>query len=283
MKNSTSLLILLLLQQVIFFSTSLALHGHHHHKPKVNVTIIGTVFCDICSKNTFTKHSYFLPGTKVEVQCNFKVINSTSKEEISITVDRKTDRYGIYRVDVPPVDGFECRQGREIQSFCRARLIQSSSSLCNVPGLSTSVEHLAMKFSQSNLCIYNLNALNYKPSKKNLALCETPTNKLVSNFNSNKLEFNSSLFFWPPFPPFTNWNLPHWPLPLPFFYPPPSSPFKFSFPFPSSPPSFPFKFPLIPFFSPPSPPPLKPVQSGFSFTDPRTWFTPHNGYEKLDP
>lgn len=27
-----------------------------------NITVIGTVFCDACSDNNFTKHSYFLQG-----------------------------------------------------------------------------------------------------------------------------------------------------------------------------------------------------------------------------
>nr|CAD1820129.1 unnamed protein product [Ananas comosus var. bracteatus] len=92
----------------LLFTKSLSLSPNP--KPISNITIIGTVFCDACSDNTFSKHCYFLQGVKVRVDCMFKV-NSTSKEEISITVDRVTDRFGVYKLDIPPVDGFECRVG----------------------------------------------------------------------------------------------------------------------------------------------------------------------------
>lgn len=31
-------------------------------KPGSNITVMGTVFCDICANNSFSKHSYFLRG-----------------------------------------------------------------------------------------------------------------------------------------------------------------------------------------------------------------------------
>lgn len=34
-------------------------------KPVKNITVIGTVFCDVCSDNTFSNHSYFLQGNVV--------------------------------------------------------------------------------------------------------------------------------------------------------------------------------------------------------------------------
>lgn len=37
-----------------------------HSSSIVNVTVVGTVFCDACSENTFSKHSYFIQGAKAK-------------------------------------------------------------------------------------------------------------------------------------------------------------------------------------------------------------------------
>jgi hypothetical protein len=35
-----------------------------------NLTVVGTVFCDACSTSSFSKNSYFLPGTLIHrLQC----------------------------------------------------------------------------------------------------------------------------------------------------------------------------------------------------------------------
>ncbi|XP_039138265.1 RNA-binding protein 12-like [Dioscorea cayenensis subsp. rotundata] len=227
------------------------------HKLLSNITVMGFVYCDTCSNNTFSKHSYFLQGAKVQISCKFKV-SSSSGAEISIDAERMTDRIGFYKLDIPPVDGFECKEGHEIQSFCRANLIKSSSPSCNIPGLRSSTGHVAVKSRDANICFFNLNALNYRPAKINYDQCATkgevyPTNAL-----------NSSLFFWPPFIPFV-FPWPHLP-PLPFPFPPFPFPLPSWFPFPNSPstdtPAFPFPLPPISSFFPPcscyAPPSLTP-------------------------
>lgn len=52
---------------ILFFLSSLFLHQPLSlaAKPKpINpqILVMGMVYCDICSNNTFSKHSYFLPG-----------------------------------------------------------------------------------------------------------------------------------------------------------------------------------------------------------------------------
>ncbi|RWW36785.1 hypothetical protein BHE74_00058162 [Ensete ventricosum] len=292
----------------LLFTRSLCLEADP--KPISNVTVMGTVFCDACASSNFSQHSYFLegegngnlkllmpcfaslhalllrlfgllPGVKVRVQCVLRV-NATSAGEMRVAVDRTTDRFGVYNLDILPVDGFECREGRGVDSFCQASLVESPSSLCDVPGLSSSTEHVAVRGGEGKLCLYNLNALNYRPSKKDADLCGYDGDLSPSSANS-------SLFFCPPFgfpwpfgPP-----LPFAPppsFPWPFAPPPPSFPWPFappppSFPWPLAPPppSFPFPFPpavpnppaplLPPFppfapfppvFTPPSPPPPPP-------------------------
>ncbi|XP_072965456.1 uncharacterized protein [Typha angustifolia] len=209
-----------------------------------NISVIGAVYCDACSNNTFSKHSFFLKGARVLIQCRFRV-SSTSTEEISLEAERTTDKYGIYKLDIPPVDGFECREGREIKSACRASLMRSSSSLCNVPGLRGSSQHVAIKAREAHICFFNLNALSYRPAKRDTSLCGTRNGVMSSSSTSG---INSSLFFWPFFPPY--WF--PWPSLPPFSFPP-SLPFPFPhIPLPN-PSSFPFPIPqwLLPFLKPP--------------------------------
>jgi hypothetical protein len=39
-----------------------------------NLTVIGTVFCDACSASSFSKNSYFLPGTLRICQLHCKLL-----------------------------------------------------------------------------------------------------------------------------------------------------------------------------------------------------------------
>ena len=77
MEKSTIILCL-----IVFFLTLSLTHGGRHPaakgaakgkpKPRSRITVIGTVYCDICSNNTFSRHSYFLPG-----KLSFTILTST--------------------------------------------------------------------------------------------------------------------------------------------------------------------------------------------------------------
>ncbi|CAL9777701.1 unnamed protein product [Musa acuminata subsp. burmannicoides] len=259
--NSTAFVLLL----ALLLATSLCLEADP--TPISNVTVMGTVFCDACANNVFSEHSYFLAGVRVRVQCMLRVTNSTSREEMSITVDRTTDKFGVYKLDIPPVEGFECREGVVMDSCCRASLLGSPSSLCDVPGLNSSTGHVAVRGGEGKRCLYNLNALNYRPSKKDANLCGTGSGHYLP------ASVNSSLFLWPPSPP-SGFPWPPsppsgfpWPSPMPYPFPPlpfltpppPSLPWPFPplFPTPRTP-TFPLPFPPAP-NRPPSLPPIPPI------------------------
>ncbi|CAN6211219.1 unnamed protein product [Urochloa humidicola] len=200
-----------------------------------NITVVGSVYCDACSNNTFSKHSFFLKGARVLIKCSFKV-NSTASEELSLEAERTTDQHGVYKLDVPPVDGFECREGHDLRSACRATLLRSSSAACNVPGPgSTSTQHIALRSRASAAaCFLNLNALNFRPAKRDAALCPAA----AAGAGGGAL-VGSSLFFWPF---------------LPLFWPP----FRAPYPSPGAAGgtvSFPWPYPvpawLVPFLRPP--------------------------------
>ncbi|KAL6533505.1 hypothetical protein OROMI_027617 [Orobanche minor] len=136
------------------------------------ITVMGMVYCDICSNNSFSRHSYYLPGVEVRIDCMFKAISPRTTEQISFSVNRTTNNYGIYKLEVPSVDGVQCaRDNKAIENSCRASLISSSASSCNVPGFRATSNEISVKSREANFCMYSLNALSYRPSKRDLALC----------------------------------------------------------------------------------------------------------------
>lgn len=182
-------------------------------KPLSNITVVGSVYCDACSNNTFSKHSFFLKGVRVLIQCQFK-LKSGASESISLEAERTTDQYGIYKLDIPPVEGLNCIEGHSVMSACRASLVNNPSSYCNIPGLKGSSQHLAIRSKDANVCFLNLNAMNYRPAKKNKNYCS-------NNMKAPNAGFSSSMLFWPYFPLF--W--PPWLSYLPPFVHPPPLPF----------------------------------------------------------
>ncbi|GAB2278415.1 hypothetical protein Dimus_013100 [Dionaea muscipula] len=141
-------------------------------RPNSQITVMGMVYCDICSNNTFSRHSYFLPGVEVKVDCKFKAVSATTAEEISFSVNRTTNNRGMYKLEIPSMEGIECAaEGRSVESVCQARLMGTSSSKCNVPGYKATSDQISIKSRQSNLCIYSLNAMSYQPTRKSKALC----------------------------------------------------------------------------------------------------------------
>jgi hypothetical protein len=190
-------------------------------------------------------------GARVLIKCSFKV-NSTSSEELSLEAERTTDQHGVYKLDVPPVDGFECREGHEVRSACRATLVRSSSAACNVPGLGGSTQHIALRSRATSACFLNLNALNFRPAKRDGALCHGHGD------GDGGDAFGSSLFFWPFLPLFwPPFRVPGgaaggtvsfpWPFPVPDwlvpFLRPPFLPFPLYEPAPSPPPPPFYRFP----------------------------------------
>ncbi|KAG8383316.1 hypothetical protein BUALT_Bualt05G0172000 [Buddleja alternifolia] len=254
---SLASLLFLVVNSLIYYPYLLLADDQPPQPTSRMITILGSVYCDVCYHNSFSKHSYFLPGVDVHVQCKLKASSPRTAEQISFSVNRTTDRYGMYKVDIPSVDGVDCTPDPPIQSFCQATLIGStdsvSASSCNVPSTRSSSTEITLKSKQNNVCSYTLGSLSYKPLIRNFSLCGRARGKerLESATNS----WNSSKTFLPYIPPYV-FPWPQLP-PLPQFPPlpplPPLPPFP-SFPFPptTNPPSLPFPFPPLPPFTPPA-------------------------------
>ncbi|GMH24412.1 hypothetical protein Nepgr_026255 [Nepenthes gracilis] len=110
-------------------------------------------------------------GVEVKIDCKFKAISPRTAEEISFSVNRTTNRLGVYKLEIPSVEGIECAGERAVSSVCQASLMWTSSSKCNVPGYKTTSNQISIKSRQANLCIYSLNAMSYRPTRRSKALC----------------------------------------------------------------------------------------------------------------
>ncbi|XP_021745559.1 leucine-rich repeat extensin-like protein 3 [Chenopodium quinoa] len=261
---------------VIFFGQTLNLMAQSTTTPiSSRITVVGAVYCDTCLNDGFSKHSYFIPGADVHIQCKFNAKSPKTAEMINFSVNRTTDIHGVYKLEIPSVDGIDCVDGPPIQSFCQASLLGSPSSACNVPALKATTTEVSVKSRKENLCVYSFTSLSFKPRKKNDKLCRKPEKvKELSNSGSSSKSLLPHDFPLPnqktsksqasnlqsfPFP----FSPPSLPFPFPF-----SSPPSLPFPFSSPAPSLPFPFPPVPSLFQPPPPP------SFSLGDPRTWI-PH--------
>nr|XP_043617423.1 pollen-specific protein C13-like [Erigeron canadensis] len=136
-----------------------------------HISVMGMVFCDTCSNNSFNTHTYLLSGAEVRIDCKFMAVSPRTAEQISFSVNRTTDWYGVYKFDIPSVDGIYCAREAAVLNTCRATLIRSSSPTCNVPGFITTSDEFSLKSEQTNECIYSMYSLSFRPSKIDLSIC----------------------------------------------------------------------------------------------------------------
>ncbi|KAH7859287.1 hypothetical protein Vadar_034132 [Vaccinium darrowii] len=97
--------------------------------------------------------SRLLLGAEVRIDCKFKAIPPRMIEEIKFSSNRTTDKFRAYKLEVPSIDGIECTREKVIESSCKASLMWSASSSCNVPGYRTMSVEIVVKSRQGNLCI----------------------------------------------------------------------------------------------------------------------------------
>ncbi|KAI7737247.1 hypothetical protein M8C21_022985 [Ambrosia artemisiifolia] len=166
--HSNFLVFSLIIITLLFISSSQATASKHSIPI---ITVVGVVYCDACHNNSFSTHSYFLPGAEVRIDCKFKAASPRTAEQITFSVNRTTNRNGVYKLDIPSVDGINCAKEAAVVNTCRASLIRSTSAACNVPAVTVTSNEFSVKSREANLCIYTMYPLSFRPSKKDLAIC----------------------------------------------------------------------------------------------------------------
>ena len=183
------------------------------------------------------------------MSCRFKASSPKTTEEVNISVNRTTNTNGVYKLEIPHVDGIDCVDGIAIASQCSAKLLKPSDNNvgCNIPVFQTAANEVSIKSKQDRVCIYSLSALSYKPSHKNTTLCEKRRRQREEDEKmENKLR--DSKLFWPYMPPY-------W-FPWPYSNLPT---------LPTLPPLPSFPFPFLPLGNP------NPALPAFDWRDPTTW------------
>ncbi|KAL9226424.1 hypothetical protein vseg_002240 [Gypsophila vaccaria] len=151
-----------------------------------HITVVGAVYCDTCLNSGFSTHSYFMPGVDVNIRCKFNAKSPRTTEMISIAVNRSTDNNGVYKLEIPSVDGVDCIDGPPIQSFCQATLVGSSSSACSIPALRTTTDAVSVKSRPQNVCVYSFTPLSFRPINRNDTLCKQQADQLSDSANTSK-------------------------------------------------------------------------------------------------
>ncbi|XP_009594727.1 pollen-specific leucine-rich repeat extensin-like protein 3 [Nicotiana tomentosiformis] len=243
------------------------------HQP--TAVVIGTVLCDACYQQDFSKASHFISGAIVAVEC------ANSGKRSSFYQEVKTNKHGKFSVHLPfLVDKYV----KQIKG-CSVKLINSSKPHCAVasPATSSSFQLHSRKkrihiFSAGFFTFKPVNQpklCNQKPSSHSIynkevyvqkSLTSTPNDPTFSqpiqgkpsSFTTIKQGLLPPLPRLPPLPELP--PLPPLPLFPPIFRSPPTSP-PSTFP-PFIPPPIPGLTPLSPPMSPPSifppfiPPPI---------------------------
>ncbi|KAI3784619.1 hypothetical protein L1987_43721 [Smallanthus sonchifolius] len=157
---------------LLFSSFSLFLQLEASRPINPHISVMGKVFCDTCANKSYS-HTYLLSGAEVRIDCKFNAVSPRTAEQISFSINRTTNRYGVYRLDirVPSVDGVYCDRDAAVLNMCRASLIRSTSASCDVPGLTTTSDQFSLVSKWDNACVYTMFALSFGSSKKDHAIC----------------------------------------------------------------------------------------------------------------
>ncbi|KAK6913401.1 hypothetical protein RJ641_023002 [Dillenia turbinata] len=179
-----------------------------HDKKLSSAVVVGTVYCDTCFQQDFSKSSHFISGALVAVECRDGSAEPTFRQEV------KTNEHGEFRVNLP----FSVSKHVKKIKNCSVKLISSSEPYCAVASTATS-SALHLKSRKPGSHIFSAGFFTFKPLKQPILCNQKPS-------ISNSKQFNSMKTLLPPpeFPVFPNPTTP-WPTsPIPYHNPVPLLP-----------------------------------------------------------
>ncbi|KAI9153769.1 hypothetical protein LWI28_016309 [Acer negundo] len=114
--------------------------------------VVGTVYCDTCFQENFSKSSHFISGASVAVECR----DGTSKPSFQQEV--KTDEHGEFKIPLP----FSVSKHVKKIKRCSVKLIKSSEPNCAVASTATS-SSLHLKSRKEGTHIFSAGFFTFKP------------------------------------------------------------------------------------------------------------------------
>ncbi|XP_043702031.1 leucine-rich repeat extensin-like protein 3 [Telopea speciosissima] len=158
-----------------------------------SAVVVGTVYCDTCFQQDFSKSSYFISDASVAVQCG----DGSSKPSFSKEV--KTNKQGEFRVDLP----FTVSKHVKRIKKCSVKLISSSEPFCSVASRATS-SSLHLKSRKQGVHIFSAGFFTFKPLREPEMCSQRP--RLETSKEQQLVPQNSFLpspGIIPTFPPVT--------------------------------------------------------------------------------
>ncbi|XP_022727903.1 cyclin-dependent kinase 12 [Durio zibethinus] len=162
-----------------------ASHDHKLH----SAVVVGTVYCDTCFQEDFSKPTHFISGASVAVECKDGSSRPSFRQEV------KTNERGEFKVHLP----FSVSKHVKKIKRCSVELINSSEPYCAVASTATS-SSLYLKSRKQGTHIFSAGFFTFKPLKQP-NLC----NQKPSVQDSRQINTQNTLRFaqpnYPTFPP----------------------------------------------------------------------------------
>ncbi|KAJ8436017.1 hypothetical protein Cgig2_007675 [Carnegiea gigantea] len=153
--------------------------------------VVGTVYCDACFQDDFSKDSHYISGATVAVKCQEKGSRPAFAQKV------KTDKQGKFIVHLP----FSMSKHiKEIQG-CTVKLVKSSEPYCAVAS-TTNSSAIYLKETKQGKHIFSAGFFTFKPLKQPEICNQKPsvTNSFQGLFPHPNLPFMPSLPQLPPLP-----------------------------------------------------------------------------------
>ncbi|XP_077215888.1 uncharacterized protein LOC143850532 [Tasmannia lanceolata] len=157
-----------------------------HEKQFPSAMVVGTVYCDTCFHQEFSKTSHFISGASVALECGEMGLKSSFRKLV------KTNEHGEFKVHLPFAVG---KYVKRIKS-CSVKLLGSSEPYCAVASKATS-SSLHLKSRKEGIHIFSAGFFTFKPLKQPELCYQKPSPTTSSKFSSMK----TLLPNFPTFPP----------------------------------------------------------------------------------
>ncbi|CAI9758715.1 unnamed protein product [Fraxinus pennsylvanica] len=161
----------IILLSFIFLNLSEAEHQNELH----SAVVVGTVYCDTCFHQDFSKASHFISGASVAVEC--EVTGSRPGFRLEV----KTNEHGEFKVNLP----FSVSKHVKKIKGCSVKLISSGEPFCAVAATATS-SSLHLKSRKEGTHIYSAGFFTFKPLKQPELCDQKPVIKNSKGLDSEK-------------------------------------------------------------------------------------------------
>ncbi|KAJ6861012.1 hypothetical protein NC651_037175 [Populus alba x Populus x berolinensis] len=182
-----------------------------HGRKLPSAVVVGTVFCDTCFQEDFSRNSHFISGASVAVECKDEESRPGFREEV------KTDEHGEFKVHLP----FSVSKHVKKIKRCSVKLVSSSEPYCAVASSATS-SSLHLRSRRQGTHVFSAGFFTFKPEKQPILCNQKPSIENSREFSSREASLPSidNPTFQPPLqdsatpdlPPLNQNNLP--PLPV---------------------------------------------------------------------